>query len=102
MIERRRSPRYQTHAGELALFPASVPVRVIDLSVAGALLQSAQPVTVGTRGQLRLNLEGEAFCADVQVCRVTPQELEGGFDLGAEFVGIGDESRQLIERFART
>ena len=61
--ERRGAPRYAAKAGELVMLPFPVNVQVIDISVAGVLLQSTRPIEVGTRGSLRLNIEGTPFHA---------------------------------------
>jgi hypothetical protein len=99
MEERRRHPRYDT-SGQLATVPASVNVRVLDISVAGVLLHSTEAVEAGTRGNLRLHLDGSAFRADVQVQRVSPDSSgAAGYQLGATFVGLSPDLRQLIERF---
>jgi hypothetical protein len=99
MEERRRFPRYDT-AGQLATVPASVNVRVLDISVAGVLLHSAEAVPAGTQGNLRLHLDGSAFRADVQVQRVAPDSSSAsGYRLGATFIGLSPDLRLLIERF---
>jgi hypothetical protein len=99
MEERRRFPRFDA-AGQLATVPASVNVRVLDISVAGVLLHSSEPVEAGTRGNLRLHLDGSAFRADVQVQRVAAaSDGAAGYRLGATFVGLSPDLRQLIERF---
>ena len=97
MEERRRYPRHET-TGQLATVPSSVNVRVLDISVAGVLLHSSESVEAGTKGNLRLHLDGSAFRADVQVQRVA-EEGAGGYRLGATFVGLNPDLRQLIERF---
>jgi hypothetical protein len=99
MEERRRFPRYDT-TGQLATVPASVNVRLLDISVAGVLLHSSEVVAAGTTGSLRLQLDGSAFRADVQVQRVADDSNGGpGYRLGATFVGLSPDLRQLIERF---
>jgi PilZ domain-containing protein len=97
--ERRRFPRIDA-SGQLATVPASVNVRVLDISVAGVLLHSGEPVEAGMKGNLRLHLDGSAFRADVQVQRVA-EAPDGtpGYRLGATFVGLTPDLRQLIERF---
>jgi hypothetical protein len=102
MDERRRSVRMVID-GQLAVLPTNVDVQVLDISVAGVLLQSNQPFDPGTRGCLRLNLWGTAFSADVEVRRVDKLmdgERQAGYGIGAVFVAIMPEHRQLIERFA--
>jgi len=99
MEERRRFPRHET-TGQLAIVPSSVNVRVLDISVAGVLLHSSEAVQEGTKGNLRLHLDGSAFRADVQVQR-SAAEPDGaaGYRLGATFVGLNPDLRLLIERF---
>ena len=99
MEDRRRFPRSDTN-GQLATVPASVNVRVLDISVAGVLLHSSEAVVAGTKGNLRLHLDGSAFRAEVQVQRVdAAPEGAAGYRLGATFVGLSPDLRQLIERF---
>jgi PilZ domain-containing protein len=102
MDERRRSARLAVD-GQLAMLPSNVDVQVLDISVAGVLLHTSQPLDPGTRGNLRLNLWGAPFKADVEVRRVSPLLDEGrgaGYGVGAVFVAILPEHRELIERFA--
>src|SRR5688500_1676668 len=99
MEERRRSPR-RALEGELATVPSAVNVRVLDISVAGVLLQSNQPLQAGAQGRLRLNLAGAPFRADVQVQRVEePLDAKTGYRVGATFVDLTPDLCQLIERF---
>ena len=99
MEERRRSPRRAVE-GELATVPSMVNVRVLDISVAGVLLQTNQPLEAGARGRLRLNLDGSLFRADVEVQRISePTDAKGGYRVGATFIALTPDLRQLIERF---
>ena len=98
MEERRRSPR-RVVEGELATVPAVFNVRVLDISLAGVLLQSSHPVEPGARGLLRLNLDESPFKAEVQVQRVVADDATVGYRLGATFVALSPDHRQLIERF---
>ena len=98
MEERRRAPRREVE-GQLATVPAVFNVRVLDISVAGVLLQSSQPVEPGARGRLRLNLDGSPFRADVEVQRMGEGDASVGYKLGATFVSLSPDLRHLIERF---
>ena len=99
MEERRQFPRHDT-TGQFATVPASVNVRLLDISVAGVLLHSAEAVSAGTKGNLRLHLDGSAFRAEVQVERVAAEPAGvAGYRLGATFVGLSPDLRHLIERF---
>jgi hypothetical protein len=87
----------------VALILSDVDVQVLDISAAGVLLQTSQPVEPGMRGCLRLNLWGKPFSADVQVVRVHQigdGERSSRYGVGAMFVGMVPEHRQLIEQFA--
>ena len=99
--ERRGAPRYAAKAGELVMLPFPVNVQVIDISVAGVLLQSTRPIEVGTRGSLRLNIEGTPFHAEVDVRRVSPSPTgkDLTYRIGAQFVGVSPEHRRIIESF---
>jgi PilZ domain len=100
MEERRRSRRVAAHNAELTLLSLSMTVQVLDISLAGVLLQSSRLVEAGARGCLRLSLGGTPFSADVTVQRVVPSgSLAGGYRLGATFVAISPEHRQVIQRF---
>jgi hypothetical protein len=101
MDEQRRSTRV-TVDSETARILSTADVQVLDISVAGVLLHINRPVELGSRACLRLNLWGTPFSADVEFRRV--QRLVGardaGYGVGAVFVAITPEHRQLIERFA--
>src|SRR5438034_456677 len=99
MEERRRSPRIAVHE-EPAVLPVSLSVRVMDISVNGVLLQSNRALERGTRACLRLNMGGTPFAADIEIQRVSAEAAgEAPYHLGATFVTISQEHRQLIERF---
>ena len=102
-MERRRSGRIVMGHIQPATLPTSQSVQVLDISVMGVLLQSSRPVEPGTRGSLKLNFWGTPFAADVEVRRTVPVTNDGrtvGYRVGATFVTIAPEHRQLIERFA--
>jgi len=90
---------------EVAMLPAAENVQVLDISVIGVLLHSSRRVALGTRGSLRLNLAGAPFSAEVEIRRVSPAGINpgdsgSGYRIGATFIGITPDHRQLIERFA--
>jgi len=59
------------------------------------------PLELRVRGCLRLNLGGQAFAADVEVARVSrvSASADEGYRIGAVFVGLTAEHRQMIESF---
>ena len=104
MEERRRSPRVPVDKGQLAVLPFVVNVQVLDISVAGVLLESSRPVEVSTRGNLRLNVGGVPLSAEIEVrrvFRVPAGSASGSYRIGAMFTAITAEHWQVIERFAK-
>ena len=98
MEERRRSPR-RTVQGGIVIVPTTTTVQLLDVSVAGVLLQSDQRVEVGSEGSLSLTLDGSPFRASVHIQRVAAKGLEDGWHLGARFVDLTPDDRRLIARF---
>ena len=101
--DRRRAPRSEIADTELSVIAFPVPVRLLDISLSGVLLESTHPVELGTRGTLRFNFGGEPFSADVEVERLTPQAPASGracFSIGAAFVALRRQDQRVIERFA--
>ena len=89
--------------GMLAMVPSALDVQVLDITVEGVLLRANQAMDIGARGRLRLNLSDAAFDADIEVRRVSPAAHDGTtqwYDIGAAFLTMSPEDRQLIERFA--
>jgi hypothetical protein len=101
MDERRRAVRVAL-SGQAAQVLSNLDVQVLDISTAGVLLQTSQRLEPGMRGCLRLNLWGRPFSADVEVRRVKQGDgaRNAAYDVGAVFVGIMQDQRQLIEQFA--
>lgn len=77
-------------------------VRLIDISLSGALLAAELALPVGAPAQLRSSLGPAVFSSDVQVRRnvaLSPGiPLKG---LGAEFTTMDERSRRSLEDFLR-
>ncbi len=100
--DRRRAQRFDLAGGGQAVLPVKRSVRVVDISLAGVLLESTHPTREGTEGRLRLDLGQRPFAADIQVCRVTPPAYrEDAYRIGARFLGLSQEDAQTIARFTR-
>lgn len=103
VVDRRRVRRAPITDTELSVLAFPIAVRLIDISVSGVLLESSHPVDLGTCGTLRLNFSGMPFSADVRVERVSPTSTAAGpevFAVGASFVGLSRQGRDVIARFA--
>jgi len=87
---------------ELSVLAFPIPVRLLDISLSGVLLESSHPVDLGTRGTLRFNFGGVPFSADVRVERIERARGEAAerYSIGASFVALSREDQRVIERFA--
>ena len=105
LLERRRTTRVAVRAGsEIGLGLARV-VRLVDISMTGALLRAPQDTLVGQRGELRTKLGYDTFVVLVEIRRVLTQpgqgESAGGYRLGVAFVSLDSDNRRCLERFLR-
>ena len=101
--ERRRVPRAAIADTELSVLAFPIPVRLLDISLAGVLLEASHPVELGTRGTLRFNFGGVPFSADVRVERLDRSRSDAGsekYSIGAAFVALSRQDQRVIERFA--
>jgi hypothetical protein len=100
--DRRRVPRAAIADTELSVLAFPIPVRLLDISLGGVLLESSHPVDLGTRGTLRFNFGGVPFSADVKVERLDRQRhgTSERFTIGASFVALSRQDQRVIERFA--
>jgi hypothetical protein len=100
--DRRRVPRAVIADTELSVLAFPIPVRLLDISLGGVLLESSHSVELGTRGTLRFNFGGVPFSADVKVERLESQRSGAGerFSIGASFVALSRQDQRVIERFA--
>jgi hypothetical protein len=100
--DRRRVPRAAIADTELSVLAFPIPVRLLDISLGGVLLESSHAVDLGTRGTLRFNFGGVPFSADVKVERLERQPNGAGerFTIGASFVALSRQDQRVIERFA--
>jgi hypothetical protein len=86
---------------ELSVLAFPIPVRLLDISLGGVLLESSHPVELATRGTLRFNFGGVPFSADVRVERLErPRRDAERFTIGASFVALSRQDQRVIERFA--
>ena len=80
-------------------------VRLLEISMSGALMRSSQQPPVGQRGELRTKLGSQTFAAQVEIRRVAPQPNTGvaptHYNVGVSFVSLDSENRRCIERFLR-
>jgi hypothetical protein len=76
-----------------------VPMRLVDISRTGCLLESRQRIEEGTVGELQLQVQRETFVDDVRVTRCVLVEGSGSiYRVGAEFVQTRRPGERSIRR----
>ena len=83
----------------VAVLGREVPVRLMDISTAGCLLESTCRLEKGATGLLRVHFEDSEYLDDVQVMRCL--ESEGGsglYQLGAEFLWTTSPHERSLRR----
>ena len=101
--DRRRVPRAVIADTELSVLAFPIPVRLLDISLSGVLLESSNPIDLGAQGTLRFNFGGSPFSADIKVERLERARGDAATDrylVGASFVALRREDQRVIERFA--
>ncbi len=76
-----------------------IPVRVLDMSEGGCLLETHVAVSHGTAGELQVSIDGEVRSDKLRVCRSNLVRGAGSiFRLGAEFTPFanGESVRALL------
>ena len=100
--ERRQAPRVALDGRLECRLELRTRVRLLDISVSGALLAAELALPVGVPARLQSSLGATAFHSDVQVRRNAPLSvgipLKG---LGAAFTSMDDKSRRSLEDFLR-
>jgi hypothetical protein len=95
-------PRVSVGGGVECQLELRTRVRLLDISLSGALLAAELALPVGAPAQLRSSLGPATFAADVQVKRnVTLSQgipLKG---LGTAFTTMDERSRRSLEDFLR-
>ncbi len=81
VVDRDRGDRGPT--GALA---REVPIRLLEMSAGGCLLETSVPISQGTSGQLEVQIDGDIRSDALRVCRCTLVRGAGSvFRVGAEF-----------------
>jgi hypothetical protein len=96
--ERRRSPRLRmTGSGEMYV-PLKFPVRVLDISLNGVLLESDVPLPVGGRGRLLASTPGGPLATAFYVSRRRVEPATAGGVFSATFVDIDEHNQKCLEQ----
>ena len=83
----------------VAVLGRNIPVRLIDLSNSGCLLQSASGLLEGTIGSLRVSYGREEYVDDVRVMRCqAPVNGDSWFRIGAQFLWTSQPHARSLRR----
>jgi hypothetical protein len=100
--ERRQGPRVVIDDLVECRLELRSRVRLLDISVSGALLGAEVRLPVGTRAHLRSAITATAFSPDVQVCRhADAASRNSAVGLGAVFTTMDERSRRSLEDFLK-
>jgi hypothetical protein len=99
--ERRHGARVSLGDGIECRLELRTRVRLIDISLSGAMLSGEINLPIGTRAQLRSGLAERPFASEMQVRRSTAPSARSENGLGAVFTAMDDRSRRSLEEFLR-
>ena len=100
--DRRQQPRAMPPEPFECRLEVRARVRLVDISLTGAMLATDVPLPIGTPGQLRSNVGVTAFAPAVQVRRIAaPAGRASGAAVGAMFTSMDERSRRSLEEFLK-
>jgi hypothetical protein len=101
-LERRHGPRVTLEADVQCRLELRTRVRLLDISLTGALMGTDVTLPVGAKAHLRSAIAATSFSPDVQVRRqadVSGRNATVG--IGAVFVAMDERSQRSLEEFLR-
>lgn len=83
----------------VAVLGREVPVRVVDISTSGCLLESESRLDAGVMGTLRVSYDGQQYVDDVRVMRCnTCEGASGLYQMGAAFLWTTRPDHKSLRR----
>ena len=96
-----RDPRVDPTPVELVgLLRREVPVRVLNVSLSGLLLETAGPLDVGSACELRIQMKARMFVDDIRVVRCMPVQGSPAYRVGAQFLWTSRAGPDSVRRLA--
>ena len=92
----------QDPAPMVAVMAREIPVRLINCSSSGCLLECGSPIEVGRVASLRLAFDGQDFADDLQVVRCLPIEGSSSYHAGVEFLWTAAPGPHSLRSVGRT
>ena len=100
--ERRRRPRLTLNPPVECQLDLQARVRLLDISLSGAMLASEVPLPVGAPARLNVGVSSGPFVPDVEVARIgRTSGREASLSLGVMFAGMDERSRHSLEEFLK-
>ena len=98
MSQPRHNDRHGGRFDSAATLVRSVPVRLVEISRGGCLLECSSRLPTGSSGRLAVELAGSLLVDDIRIARCQPRVGAGSvFQVGAELL----ETRRLGRRTIR-
>ena len=91
----------QEPAPMVAVMAREIPVRLVNCSSSGCLLESGSPLEIGRVASLRLAFDGRDVVDDLQVVRCLPIEGSSSYHAGVEFLWTVVPSPQSLRSVGR-
>ena len=101
VMERRRTTRVTPTSGVNASVAVSLPVRVLDVSRSGVLLESKGELRVGDRAELKAAIGDRSLSLVIEVRHVSLESTPRAgmrYKAGAVFIEPSSEQRRMIDR----
>lgn len=86
------------HSRLMATVMSNTPLRALEISRSGCLVESPYSIDAGTAGKLRLAIGGRIYSGEVRITRCRRVEGGGGYRLGVEFLRIGRPGASSLSR----
>ena len=100
--ERRQEPRVALDADIECRLELRTRVRLLDISLTGALFGADVTLPVGSKAHLRSAIAATSFSPDVQVRRQADVSARNAtVGLGAVFTSMDERSQRSLEEFLR-
>lgn len=79
-----------------------IPIRLLDLSLSGCLLQTTQPIEAGTTGELQVDVQGTCYRGGLFVVRTAPRCGTHASHLAGQFSPATSSSQPPMRRAIQT
>lgn len=104
-VERRRLPRVQSDQDVVVVLGISIPVQVLDISLAGVQLASKTELAVGDHGELRAAVGSQSIALMIEIRRVSVENNQRAgtrYRAGAVFFSMSEEQRAVLVQLLGT